>query len=630
MTPSVHLALILALGVSAQWIAWRWRLPAIVLLLGFGVALGQLLPPSDSGDDELFFAFVSLAVGVILFEGGLSLEFREIQETRRVVFSLVSVGLLITWLLTAALAHWVAGFSPPTALLLGALLTVSGPTVVLPLLRHVQPVRRIGSLAKWEGIVNDPIGAVLAALVFEVVIHWTEAGELATGALVVSLGKTLFWGVVLGTLGAWCLLLVFRKHLAPDYLQNPLVLGWVMLLFALSNQLQHESGLITVTLMGLILANQRRVDVHHIVEFKENLRVLLISTLFIVLASRLDVSRQALIELGWGSVAMLALMIGLVRPAAVWASTIGSALSWRERAFLAWIHPRGIVAAAVSSLLALEIYRRLGAEHVDSALFLERKRFELATFLVIVGTVTIYGLSLAPLARWLGLSGENPQGVLLAGSNRPARELALALKNEGFAVLLVDTNPHNNRAARMAGLDVLHASIGSEFVQEEVDLGGIGRLLAMTPNDEVNTLAAMGFSERFGRAEVYQTDAPEQSSERTERVTAYRRGRTLFDRPVTVEYLQERFERGARIKKTLLTDDFTLDDFLARYGEDALILCLVEGPRLLIATEDEGGGPKPGQKLIALVDQEDDEQAVLKAVAEGEDAQAASETSAAL
>lgn len=604
MTPAIHVALVLALGVFAQWLAWRLRLPAIVLLLGSGVALGYFMPHEATGDQEYFFAFISLAVGVILFEGGLSLDFREIRETRGVVFRLVTVGLLVTWLATAALAHWVANFSIPTALLLGALLTVSGPTVVLPLLRHVQPVRRIGSLAKWEGIVNDPIGAVLAALVFEVVIHLAEVGELAAGQLVTGVGLTLFWGVLLGALGAMFLLQVLRRHLIPDYLQNPLVLAFVMLVFALANHLQHEAGLITVTLMGVFLANQHKVDVHHVIEFKENLRVLLISTLFVVLASRLDVSRDALTELGWGSVGLVLLMILVVRPVAVLISTIGSPLSWPERAFLAWIHPRGIVAAAVSSLLALEITRRLGGEHEQAAVFLEARRFELVVFLVIISTVTIYGLSLAPLARRLGLSGENPQGLLFAGANRPARELAAAIQDEGFTVLLVDTNPRNNSTARMAGLPVLHASVGSEFVQEEIDLGGIGRLLAMTPNDEVNTLACMGFSDRFGRSEVYQTAAPEQSSERTERVAAYRRGRTLFNRAITIHELEQRFEAGAKIKTTQISDDFSYADFLDRYGDTALVLLTIEGSEIAIATDDAEAAPRAGQKIMALVDAE--------------------------
>ena len=602
-TPAVQVASVLALGIVAQWVAWRLRLPAIVLLLVFGVALGRVLPAKELGaDQDLFFALVSLAVGVILFEGGLSLNFREIHGTKGVVARLVSVGLVITWLATAAAAHYVGDFSVPTSLLLGALLTVSGPTVVLPLLRHVQPVRRIGSLAKWEGIVNDPIGAVLAALVFEVVLGQAERGEFSTGDMFVNLGLTIVWGLGLAALGAWFLLSVLRQYLVPDFLQNPLILSFVMLLFAASNQLQHESGLVTVTLMGVILANQRKVELRHVVEFKENLRVLLISMLFIVLASRLEFTREKIAELGWGSLGLVLLIIVVIRPIAVFCSTLGSSLSWNERAFLAWIHPRGIVAAAVSSLLALRITLSLKESHPDATLLAEAERFELVTFLVIMASVTIYGLTLAPLARWLGLSGENPQGVIFAGASRAAREIALAIKEEGFPVMLVDTNHKNNSSARMKGLSVTRASIGSEFVQEEIDLGGIGRLLAMTPNNEVNTLAVQGFTERFGRVEVYQLASPEAGSEKTESVTAYRRGRILFDRPTTFAELEERFEAGATIKKTMLTEDFSYADFLAEHGENVLPLFRVEGKRLIVETDENEANPKSGQKVIALID----------------------------
>lgn len=608
--PSLYLAGILALGIAAQWVSWRFRLPAIVLLLLFGVMLGKWGPqPSTQPDQDLFFSMVSLAVGIILFEGGLSLNFREIIGTRGVVFRLVTVGLVFTWLVTAWLAHSVAGFSPTMSVLLGALLTVSGPTVVLPLLRHVHPIRRIGSLAKWEGIVNDPIGAVAAALVFEVILHHEPDG-MASGWLL-GLASTLFYSIVLSAVSGWLLLVMLRRYWVPDFLQNPVILAWVLLVFAVSNHLAPESGLVTVTLLGVILGNQRGVAVRHIVEFKENLRVLLISTLFIVLASRLEINMEALRTLGWRSVAFVALLIVVVRPAAVFVATIGSKLPWQERAFLAWIHPRGIVAAAVSSLFAMKIALAAAAD-ADAAnakvLLAEAERFELTTFLVIVVTVTVYGLTLAPLARWLGLSGENPQGILFAGASPAVREIAKAVQEEDFPVLLVDTNPGNNAATRMAGLPVAYASVGSEYVQEEIDLGGIGRLLAMTPNDEVNTLAAMGFVERFGRAEVYQVAVSESSSDRTEHVGAYRRGRTLFDRPISIGQLEQRFAAGGRVKKTTLTDDFTYDDFLTRYGESALVLFRtdVSGKKLLVATEESETSPRPGQKVIALVDEATD------------------------
>ncbi|MEM1303421.1 MAG: cation:proton antiporter, partial [Planctomycetota bacterium] len=581
MTPSIpiYLAGVLALGVVAQWIAWRVRLPAIVLLLALGFAIGFAFgPPEQYVGDDVVLPMVSLAVGVILFEGGLSLELREVKETGGVVTRLVTVGLLVTWAGCASLAHWLMGFAWPMALLLGALLTVSGPTVVLPLLRQVRPQRRIGSVIKWEGIVNDPIGAVLAALVFEAVLHSAgghtgESGFVA-GESLANLGKTLLVGLAIGGGSAALVIQMLRRFLAPDYLQNPLILGLVVVTFAASNALQEESGLVTVTVMGLILANQPWVTVKHIVEFKETLRVLLISVLFLVLTSRVRIGWEELADFGVGGFAFVAAVIVLVRPAAVGLATVGSDLSKNERALLGWVHPRGIVAAAVASIFA--------ARFEESPLAGDAERMVLATFLVIVGTVLVYGLTLGPLARRLGLAGGDPQGLLFVGASPMVREIAKALGAEGFETVLVDTNPTHIRDARMAGLGTCYGSIGSEFVHQRIDLADIGRLAAMTPNDEINSLAVTEFAEQFGTANCYQL-APQQTSERHERVPAHRRGRVLFADGVTFDELESRFATGATIKKTTLTEGFTIDDFRAKYPSSLILFTIPERGSLTVS-----------------------------------------------
>ncbi|MEM9186857.1 MAG: cation:proton antiporter [Planctomycetota bacterium] len=594
----LYLAAVLALGTAAQWLAWRAQLPAIVLLLGFGFVLGQAVGPPDPYIGDALLPMVSLAVGVILFEGGLSLQLREVKETGGVVLRLVTVGLLVTWIGVAAAAHWLVGFAWPMAALVGALLTVSGPTVILPLLRQVRPERRVGSVIKWEGIVNDPIGAVLAALVFEVVRHFATGdiepgGGVLAGESLRSLFTTLVVGLTLGGATAALVVGLLSRYLVPDYLQNPVVLALVILVFAVSNYLSEESGLVTVTVLGLLLANQERVSIKHVVEFKENLRVLLISVLFIVLSSRVPIGWTQLRELGPGGLLFVGAVILVVRPIAAGLATVGSDLRRNERLLLAWIHPRGIVAAAVASLLALQFEQ---TEYADAA-----EKMVLVTFLVIVGTVTVYGLTLSPLARRLGLAGEDPQGVLFAGASPIVREIALALQAEGFDTLLVDTNPQNISDARMAGLPVCYASIGSEFVHEETDFGQIGRLVAMTPNDEVNSLAATEFAEQFGSANVYQLSPPA-STERLERVPQHRRGRTLFADGVTHDALRLRFAAGAVIKKTTLSEDFTIDDFRTRYPSALLLFTAPEKGKLTICAEGRKLEPRAGKKLIALVD----------------------------
>ncbi len=596
----IYLAAVLAIGIFAQWLAWRLKLPAIVLLLFFGFSLGYLVGPPEFYLGEgpqgrsILFPVVSLAVGVILFEGGLNLRFQDIREHGRVVIRLVSVGLAITAVLTAIAAHYLVQFSWPMAALVGALLTVSGPTVILPLLRQVRPERKLGSLVKWEGIINDPIGAVLAALVYEVVAH--PAANDMTGGTLVALGKTLVIGLGLGLASGWIVRELMRRYLVPDYLQNPVVLALVLLVFAASNYLQPESGLVTVTVLGMFLANQRDVAIKHVIEFKETLRVLILSVLFIVLASRIQPNPNDIKDVGWGGIAFVLALILVIRPIAVFVSTMGCDLDRRQRLFLAWIHPRGIVAAAVATLFAIGI----AEGHPERAA--EAQKMVLVTFLVVVGTVTVYGLSLGRVAKWLGLSREDPQGVLFVGASPVVREIALALHKEGFVTLLVDTNPENISMARMDGLPVCYASIGSEFVHEETDLGDIGRLLAMTPNDEVNTLAASEFAEQLGSANVYQFSPHEKSSERHQRVPKHLRGRILFAKDLTEDQLRHRFQNGYRAKKTMLTDDYKMKNFRDTYGDDAIVMFVVpEKGKLNVMATNSTYEPKAGDKIIAMV-----------------------------
>jgi NhaP-type Na+/H+ or K+/H+ antiporter len=597
----IYLTAVLGLGLAAQWLAWRLRLPAILLLLLFGFAVGQLgdVDPEALIGRELLFSVVSLSVAVILFEGGLSLRVSEVRETGTAVFRLVTAGILVTWLLTAAAARWVLGMEIAVAALVGAMLVVSGPTVILPLLRQVRPVRRIGSVVKWEGIINDPVGAVLAVLVFEAVL--SGGFHKAAVATLVGLGTTVAVAAIVGTLSALTLVFMLRRYWIPDYLQNLAFLSAVVIAFAASNLIQPESGLVTVTLFGFILANQRATTIRHVVEFKENLRVLLISCLFIVLASRIKL--DDLTALGFRGLIFLGLMLLVVRPAAVLVSSFRTDLRLRERLFLAWIAPRGIVAAAVSSIFAAKL---LSTADLSPAMTASVNQIVPVTFLVIVGTVTVYGLSAGPLARWLKVAASNPQGILFAGASPVVQEMARAIYKEGYEVLLVDTNHASIRAARMSGLPTAWANVLSEYVRDEVDFGGVGRLLAMTANDEVNALATKEFSQFFGRAEVYQLAMKVPETDRRDGLSREHVGRILFGPDTTFARLSQRFAGGAVIKKTSLTDEFDYNAFQEYYGHSALVLFLVtKSGDLKVVTAGETVNAEPGQKLISLVDPAD-------------------------
>lgn len=611
-----YLALVPALGILAQWLAWRTQLPSILLLLAFGVILGQFIHPDHLLEDltgatelseltgiptqvgpALLFPLVSLSVAVILFEGGMSLQIRELREAGSATFRLVTIGVAVTMPLTACAAHYVLEFPWRLSLLLGAILTVTGPTVIGPLLRQIRPSRRVASTLKWEGIVIDPVGAVLAVLVFEEIVlsRHESLNVMATSML---LTKIILVGLLLGIMGGVFLSQALRRYWLPDSLQGVAALALALGLFAISNHFAEESGLIAVTVFGVWLANQKGTEIEHVIEFKEHLRTLLIGCLFILLGSRLD--PMSVIDLGWPGLAFLVIMILLVRPLSVFVSLLGTPLNWREKTFISTMAPRGIVAAAVSSVFALKLQQSEGGE----AAAMEEQAFQLitVTFLVIIGTVAFYGLVAGPVARLLGLARPNPQGLLIAGGDSWVRQLAKILTDLKVDVMLVDLNYNKVAAARMDGVRAECVNILSDHAREELQLDGIGRFLAMTPNDEVNSLAVSEFQSTFGRAETYQLDFTRRSASESRSLSHSLTGRILFGNKLTFSALRDRMEAGAILKATTLSDEFMMDDFRARNGKDALVMFVMSpNGTLQINTDDRQLAPEPGDTLIAMV-----------------------------
>ena len=376
----------------------------------------------------------------------------------------------------------------------------------------------------------------------------------------------------------------------PDFLHASVTILAVLGAFTAANAVQSESGLFAVTVMGPVLANQRRVNVHHIMVFKESLTIILISGLFIVLGARLTLAQLEL--LNWPIVLFLLLLIVVARPLGVALCTLDSSLSLRERLFLAALAPRGIVAAAVASVFAL----RLRAESFPAA-----DGIVPITFMVIIGTVLVYGSGAAFLARRLGLSKPGAVGFLIVGANVVARTLAAGLQSEGYQVLLVDTNPENTRQARLAGLPVTASSVLSSYMLDHIELTAIGRLLALTPNDEVNSLAAMHYARYFSRADICQLASAPESSQRKERVTRKLQGRVLGRDGLTYAALQERIAAGATLRKTPLTREFGFKEYRAMYGPDAILLLVVsETGSLSVCTADVHAAPRPGQYLLSV------------------------------
>lgn len=587
----LQLGSVIALGILAEWLGWRLRLPAILFLLVFGALLGPLLHfvDPDALFGSLLMPLVSVSVALILFEGGLSLRRSELDVMGRVTWLLVTVGALITWVLLAAAASVLLDMELPQAILLGSILVVTGPTVIGPLLRHIRPRGPVGSVLKWEGILIDPIGAALAVLVFEAVV----AGRIEAAPGMVALGviKTLAIGAVVGGAAAILLILFLERYWIPEHLQTPATLALVVAAFVVSNRLQHEAGLLTVTLMGILLANQQRVEVRHVIAFKENLRVVLLSTLFIILAARLEPAYLA--HIGGGAWLFLAVLILVARPVSVAICAWGSRLTWAERGFLAWMAPRGIVAAAIASVFALRL---------EEAHFANAEQMVAVVFLVVASTVLLYGLTAGPLARLLGVSQPNPQGVLFVGAHPLARQMAAALDRENVRTLLVDSNWSNVAAARMDGLKAQLGNANSEYVLEDVDVAELGRMIAVTANNKVNAFAALVFADVFGRRGVYQLSAGSPGTKsREESLPHHLRGRTLFDENCTFDVLMRRVNAGAIIKTTKLTREFPYEAFRAQYGDTAVpLFAVLQNGRVHVFTPEEPFTPPPGTRLISL------------------------------
>ncbi len=575
-------------GVAAQWLAWRLRVPVIIVLLVAGVAVGPvagLLDPDELLGD-LLFPVVSLAVGIILFEGSLRLGVRQLRAAGRVTVSLITVGAAVSFVLATVLAVVVLDRPRYSAALLGAILIVTGPTVIGPMLRQVRPRGRVGPILQTEGILIDPLGAVLALVVYEVV-HAGQ-GEDAVGAILATLGSVGLWGTLLGLAGAALVWALIRWFLVPDHLQQATVLATVVVVFAVSDHLQEESGLLAVTVMGLALANQGRVSVERVAEFNETLQVLLVSGLFLLIAARLDLD-ELRDDLGRNLVFLAGLVL-IVRPLSVLASTVRSGLSGREKALLALIAPRGIVAAAVSSVFALRLE--------DAGL---AGGSELATtvVVVIIGTIAIAGLTARPAAQALDLALPEPDGVLILGAHGWGRQLATAFETHGVRTKLVERDRAKATTARLAGRDVHFGSILADHTVATLDTDGIGHLLAITGSDEVNALAAERLRPVFGSGRVWRLAPSENGSAQT-RFPHHAPGRILFAEWASEEAIELRVEAGATVRGTKLTPSFGWDLYRHR-NPDALVLALVRGGRPLIAAAADRLQPRAGDVVISLV-----------------------------
>jgi NhaP-type Na+/H+ or K+/H+ antiporter len=588
--PIISLVAVGLISITCQFLAYKIKLPAILPLLIAGIIVGPVtgIIDADLLFGDLLFPIVSLSVAIILFEGSLTLKFKDLSGHGSMVRNLCTIGALITWIIAAPIAHYAMGMSWEMAFLFGAIVTVTGPTVIVPMLRTVRPSTKIANILRWEGIVIDPIGALLAVLVFEYIVSTQDALSHTLFAF----AKTISVGVIFGALSGYLMGIVLRNNWIPHYLVNTAVLTLMLGAFEGSNVIAHESGLLTVTIMGMWLANMKRVEVDDILEFKETLSVLLISGLFILLASRIELS--AMLNLGWGAVTVLLVIMFVARPISVFTSSLGTNLNWREIALLSWIAPRGIVAAAVSALFALKL---------EALNYAQVELLVPMVFLVIIATVVIQSLTSVKVAKILDQRAPAPYGFLIFGGGLFSRLFAKELIEQDVTVRVADTNWEAISLARMDNIPTYYGNPMSEHADRSLDLSQYGTVLVMSPYKQLNPLVTYHFEHALGKGSVLGLTVNDQQKRASHQVSeSYAAKLCLFNEDVTYAKLAGYAAKGSTIKTTGLSDEFTYEDYEKEYAGRSIRLCAIEpNGKVRIFTSIKDIQPKSDWRIVSLI-----------------------------
>ena len=498
----VELAGIIILGIIAQWVAWRLKLPAILPLILIGLFVGPVstlftdhgekwIEPIWNGEKGLFpgeglYYFVSLAISIILFEGGLTLKRSEIANVGPVITKLITLGSVVTFFGAGIAAHFVFGLTWQVSFLISGLIIVTGPTVITPILRNIPLKKDVSAVLKWEGILIDPIGALVAVLVFEFIS--VGEGEAYTQTALIEVGKILLFGTTFGFTFAHALAFAIKKNFIPHYLLNVVSLSVVLLVFVESDIFAHESGLLAVVVMGLVMGNINLPNLKELLYFKESLSVLLISILFILLAANINIQELELI-FNWQMVVLLAIIVFVIRPLGVFLSTAGSDLKFKEKLFISWVGPRGIVAAGIASLFGSKLLANgePGAEYITPIVFT-----------VVLGTVLLNATTARLFAKMVGVFLTKSEGILIIGASKASRLIAGYLQQNKRHVVLIDNNQSNIDKAKKMGLEAMTANIYSDSLTDNIELNDMGYLMALTGNSDINMFAIKKFKDQFG------------------------------------------------------------------------------------------------------------------------------------
>ncbi|MBX7541427.1 cation:proton antiporter [Qipengyuania sphaerica] len=591
MEQTLVIALVGILGIGAQWIAWRTGWPAIVLMLAAGFLAGPVLGVFDPEHafGELLEPIVAVGVALILFEGGLSLDFRELRHTGGAVARLATIGVVLGWLFGALAGIYIAGLAPEVAILFGGILVVTGPTVVIPLLRQSSVKSRPASILKWEAIVNDPTGALCAVIAYE---YFRKVAESPGASLFEVVPPLIIAAILAGLIGYVAALAIawsFPRGAVPEYLKVPVLLTAVIGVFVISNLIEHEAGLVAVTVMGVALANMNVTSLRSIHPFKENVAVLLVSGIFILLSASLEL--EDIRYINWQIGLFLLALLFLVRPATILLSLLGSSIPWNERLFLAWIAPRGIVLVAISGLFALRL-SDLG--FTDGNLLIG------LSFAVVVVTIVAHGFTVDFVAKLLKVKGVTRPGMLIVGSTPWTVALAEQMRELKAPVMIVDASWQRLGLARQKGIEFYHGEILNEATEHNLELTPYQNLVAATENEAYNALVCNEFAHEIGRDRVFQLGESADGDDR-HALPESLRGRALFESGFGVEDVSERQRQGWVFRKTRLSEEFDFDKMQEKLPNAANMLLLVrDNGTIRFFTHAAKPEPRAGDVILSF------------------------------
>ncbi len=586
----ILISFLMLIAVMCQWMGWMLKLPALVLLSICGIVLGPVLGVFNP--HEVFGAnmenLISLGVGIILFEGGLQLKSAELQKNPKSILRMIFPGAFIAWGIITCGAHFIGGFSWEVSIFMGGLLVVTGPTVIIPMLRQSKPSSKTAAVLKWEGIINDPIGALMATITALYLSRQSfqdntlEHSSVITVSIIAIIVIALIIGKVIEFL--------FKQGRMAEFLKPPVLLAFVMVAYVIGNLLQKEGGLVSVTVLGVMIANTKNMRHEQMHKFIEYLTIILVSLIFIVLTATLRTSD--INEIHMGMVLFVVALIFILRPLAVIISTIGTELTFKEKLFIGFVGPRGVVCVAVAGLFAPMLIK---AGYADANMLVP------CIFLIVFSTVLFSGFLMKPIGKALGVITPHENSLLIVGASRFSIALASILKENEIQVQIIDHTWRRLKPARQLDIKTNYGEILSHGAEHRFDFDNVTQLFAASGNSAYNSLVCAYFAHELGEKNIVQLATEKGESEAWNYHEDFK-GKTLVSTELTFDKSQDLINEGWTFMATRLKEKFTYEDYAEKNAIETTIpiLKISEKGAISFATSDKEFSAKIGDLIIAF------------------------------